>query len=84
MSFGLISGFPLPLHQGRGTDLGIVILLLFSVENAIKEECSDDQIEIEKECTSDENDRDYKKNGKLNDRVYKEKGKQKSKRQHLN
>ena len=30
MSFGLISGFPLPLHQGRGTDLGIVILLLFS------------------------------------------------------
>ena len=30
MSFGLISGFPLPLHQGRGTDLGIVVLLLFS------------------------------------------------------
>ena len=30
MSFRLISGFPLPLHQGRGTDLGIVVLLLFS------------------------------------------------------
>ena len=30
MSFGLISGFPLPLHPGRGTDLGIVVLLLFS------------------------------------------------------
>ena len=29
MSFGSISGFPLPLHQGRGTDLGIVVLLLF-------------------------------------------------------
>ena len=28
--FGLISGFPLPLHQGRGTVLGIVVLLLFS------------------------------------------------------
>ena len=55
-----------------------------SVENTIKEECSDDQIAIEKECTSDENDRDYKKKGKLNDRVYKVKGKHKSKRQHLN
>ena len=55
-----------------------------SVENAIKEECSDDQIAIEKDCTSDENDRDYKKKGKLNDRVYKVKGKHKSKRQHLN
>ena len=30
MSFRLISGFPLPLHQGRGTDLGIVVLPLFS------------------------------------------------------
>ena len=30
MSFGLLSGFPLPLHQERGTDLGIVVLLLFS------------------------------------------------------
>ena len=29
MSFGLISGFPLPIRQGRGTDLGIVVLLLF-------------------------------------------------------
>ena len=29
MSFGLISGFPLPLRQGRGIDLGIVVLLLF-------------------------------------------------------
>ena len=55
-----------------------------SVENAIKEECSDDQIAIEKECTSDENDRDCKKKGKLNDRAYKAKGKHKSKRQHLN
>ena len=52
-----------------------------SVENAIKEECSDDQIAIEKECTSDENDRDYKKKGKLNDRAYKVKGKHKSKQQ---
>ena len=56
----------------------------YTVENAIKEECSDDQIAIEKECTSDENDRDYKKKGKLNDRAYKVKEKHKSKRQHLN
>ena len=54
------------------------------VENAIKEECSDDQTATEKECTSDENDKDCKKKGKLNDRAYKVKGKHKSKRQHLN
>ena len=55
-----------------------------SVENAIKEECSDDQTATEKECTSDENDKDCKKKGKLNDRAYKVKGKDESKRQHLN
>ena len=47
------------------------------VENAIKEECSDDQTATEKECTSDENDKDCKKKGKLNDRAYKVKGKHK-------
>ena len=55
-----------------------------TVENAIKEECSDDQTATEKECTSDENDKDCKKKGKLNDRAYKVKGKDESKRQHLN
>ena len=55
-----------------------------SVENAIKEECSDDQTATEKECTNDENDKDCKKKGKLNDRACKVKGKDESKRQHLN
>ena len=50
-----------------------------SVENAIKEECSDDQTATEKECTSDEKDKDCKKKGKMNDRAYKVKGKHKSK-----
>ena len=57
---------------------------ILNVENAIKEECSDDQTATEKECTSDENDKDCKKKGKLNDRAYKVKGKDESKRQHLN
>ena len=56
---------------------GLRFALKHFVENAIKEECSDDQTATEKECTSDENDKDCKKKGKLNDRAYKVKEKHK-------